>query len=142
MYDRKQDSVTQYQREVRKTFKKHRALTATEAALLDWTLGLPGEVGEVCELVKHHIFHNEPMDKMKIAKELGDVLWYVTAVCSQLDIPIDSTLALNINKLRHRYGLKNTAYDHSKSANRHENEEKFSDTEIYKMIKADILGEE
>ena len=134
---RRMDSITEYQNEAYKTIKPHKTLTSEQAELLDWTLGLPGEVGEVCELIKHHVFHDEPLDKMKIAKELGDVYWYLAALATKLDIDLDSILALNINKLRHRYQGKK--YDVNLSANRHEAELKFEDTDIYQLIKRDIL---
>lgn len=127
----------EYQQEVCKTFKAHRELTAKEAELLDWTLGLPGEVGEVCEIVKHSVFHGEPCDKMKLAKELGDIMWYVAAVAETMNIPLDSALALNINKLRHRYA--GGTFDKMMSADRHAREAKFESTEIFALIQADIL---
>lgn len=39
-------------------------------------LGLTGEVGELVELIKKHLFHGHPLDQDKVIKELGDVLFY------------------------------------------------------------------
>lgn len=66
------------------TYKGHALRTMkphdTEAmAKLDWCLGLAGETGEVMEL----IINNEE-DKMKWAKELGDILWYSIALMDAL----------------------------------------------------------
>jgi NTP pyrophosphatase (non-canonical NTP hydrolase) len=126
-----------YQEGTTKTFKPHRELTTKEAEILDWAIGLPGEVGEVSELIKHNIFHNEPIDKMKLAKEIGDVLWYVAALCKSYDIPMDACAALNLAKLEHRHG---GSFSFANSADRHAREEKFEETNIYKELKSAILG--
>jgi len=42
-----------YQRAASGTFKVHEVLTPEQAELLDWSMGLAGETGEVCELVTH-----------------------------------------------------------------------------------------
>jgi hypothetical protein len=45
-----------------------------------WTLGLVGEAGEVCDLLKKHFGHGHPLDRQKLIAELGDVAWYLTAI--------------------------------------------------------------
>jgi len=40
-------------------------------------LGLIGESGELCDLVKKQLFQGKPMDAAHFVKECGDVLWYV-----------------------------------------------------------------
>lgn len=126
-----------YQEMTTKTFKTHRPLTAEEAALIDWTLGLGGEVGEVTEIIKHHIFHEESLDKMKLAKEIGDVLWYLSALSKVCEIDLESIAKLNVSKLAHRHGQK---YGHDTSAVRHDREELFESTEIYKALQRQIMG--
>ena len=48
-----------------------------------YALGLAGESGEVCDLLKKHWGHRQPLDREKLKKELGDVLWYVGAIADQ-----------------------------------------------------------
>lgn len=131
-------TTEKYQLDCAKTFKKHEALSAEEATQLDWALGIGGEAGEVLEIIKHHIFSKEPLNKMKLAKELGDVVWYIVALASTNGIKFEDLLILNRCKLEHRYEGK--AYDHENSANRHSAESKFEDTELYKLIKDRIDG--
>ena len=129
----------QYQRKACKTFKEHKILNPAQAELLDWCMGLAGEAGEVCELVKHNIFHEEQPDKMKLTMELGDVLWYISAIAQSQDIPLGACAALNIVKLEHRHGGK---YSHDTSRDRHTSEKRLEDMDIYRTIKNDIEGEE
>lgn len=66
-------------------------------------LGLAGESGEVCDLVKKHLGHGHPLDKEKMKKELGDVLWYIAVMARLLEIDMESIAVANIEKLRARY---------------------------------------
>lgn len=66
-------------------------------------LGLAGEAGEVAETVKKGIFHQHGLDKERIAKELGDCMWYIAALCTKLDLDMNEVMAANIEKLRVRY---------------------------------------
>lgn len=74
-----------------------------DSALCNWALGLAGESGEVVELVKKHCFHGKPIDIGELTKELGDVLWYVAALCNTLGLSLSSVMAVNIKKLEERY---------------------------------------
>lgn len=75
-----------------------------EQVMIVWNaIGLAGEAGEVAEAIKKGIFHQHGLDREKLKKELGDVLWYVAALCSKLDISMNEVMALNIEKLMARY---------------------------------------
>ena len=71
--------------------------------LINHTLGLAGESGEVVELVKKHIYHGKEFDRVRLAEELGDVLWYVAAVCSSAGLRLGDLAQDNITKLKERY---------------------------------------
>ena len=66
-------------------------------------LGLCGESGEVVELYKKHIAHGHSLDLGKLAKELGDVLWYVSSIASGYDLSLEDIATANIAKLKARY---------------------------------------
>jgi NTP pyrophosphatase (non-canonical NTP hydrolase) len=74
-----------------------------EQALANAALGLTGEAGEVAEHVKKHLFHDYPLDRDAVVKELGDCLWYVAAMCTALGTSMSEVGAGNIEKLRRRY---------------------------------------
>lgn len=69
-------------------------------------LGLAGEAGEVVEMIKKHVGHGHPLDKEKLLKELGDVLWYVAAIARTADLDLSTIATANIEKLKKRYPEK------------------------------------
>jgi len=69
-------------------------------------LGLAGETGEVCEKIKK-VFRDADgkfteTKRVEIMKELGDVLWYIAAIATDLNIPLDVVATENIKKLSSR----------------------------------------
>lgn len=70
------------------------------------TLGLAGEAGEVADKVKKLIRDNNGIlteDKRKeMIKELGDVLWYLTACASELGVDLEEVASLNAKKVEDR----------------------------------------
>jgi NTP pyrophosphatase (non-canonical NTP hydrolase) len=73
---------------------------------LHWVLGLCGESGEVAEKVKKIIRDKDGIisesDKTEIAKELGDVLWYIAVCARQMGFSFDEVAAGNLAKLQDR----------------------------------------
>ncbi len=70
------------------------------------TLGLAGEAGEVSEKIKKVLRDkNDIIDETtreEIVKEIGDVLWYVSQLSSELGVSLDDVADKNIKKLRSR----------------------------------------
>lgn len=66
-------------------------------------LGLTGEAGEVADMVKKGVFHEHGMDYDKLVLELGDVLWYVTALALTSGFSLEDVMRMNIIKLQKRY---------------------------------------
>lgn len=71
--------------------------------LVNGVMGLNGESGEVIDIVKKHMFQGHELDKDKIKKELGDVMWYVAEVCEALNLSLDEVMEGNIEKLAKRF---------------------------------------
>ncbi|MBQ3348514.1 nucleoside triphosphate pyrophosphohydrolase family protein [Candidatus Saccharibacteria bacterium] len=69
-------------------------------------LGLAGEAGETADKFKKIIRDRGGMitdaDKEAIVKELGDILWYVSAIAEYLDVPFDDVAQLNLKKAESR----------------------------------------
>lgn len=93
------------------TFEEYQALASrtmnpelTEyERFISCTLGLVGEAGEFADLVKKQEFHDHPVDDTKLIKELGDILWYVANMCSELGCNLEYVASQNILKLKRRY---------------------------------------
>ena len=71
--------------------------------LINGVMGLCGEAGEAIDIVKKWLAQGHELDKEKLAKELGDVAWYLAETAYALDIPLDEILQGNIDKLKKRY---------------------------------------
>ena len=64
-------------------------------------LGLAGESGEVAEKIKKYV-RDGYIDKESLKKELGDVLWYIAALCSDFGFNLEEVAQANLNKLQSR----------------------------------------
>lgn len=74
--------------------------------LLHLVLGLVGESGEVAEKFKKWVrdcdCDEARIDRADIAKELGDVLWYLAVLADYLDLSLDDIAAGNLAKVASR----------------------------------------
>lgn len=70
------------------------------------TLGLVGEAGEMANKVKKIARDSQSvvssMDRARLADELGDVLWYVSQMATQLGFDLDAIASANLSKLADR----------------------------------------
>ena len=71
--------------------------------LINGVMGLCGESGEAIDIVKKWLAQGHELDREKLAKELGDIAWYLAETAWALDIPLEDILRANIEKLRARY---------------------------------------
>jgi NTP pyrophosphatase (non-canonical NTP hydrolase) len=88
-----------YQQESRKTW----SLIHTDHPIVYPTLGLVNEAGELAGKVKK-IFRDKggvigDEDRVALKYELGDVLWYLTQICTELDLTLAEVAAANLEKL-------------------------------------------
>lgn len=65
-------------------------------------LGIAGEAGEVADKIKKiyrdHSGIASPTDRTELQKELGDVLWYIAAICSELKLDMNDVAENNLIK--------------------------------------------
>ena len=71
--------------------------------LLNSALGLCGESGEVADLVKKHLFQGHDLDLDHVAKELGDISWYLAVGAYAIGLDLESIFRMNKEKLKARY---------------------------------------
>ena len=96
--------LNEYQEKAIKT-----AVFPKDKALPYLALGLSGEAAEVANKVKKILrgdYDNDPAAAEEaldaIAVELGDVLWYVAVLASELDTKLNAVAACNVDKLAAR----------------------------------------
>ena len=81
--------------------------TESELTMLNSAaLGLSGESGEIADHVKKIVYHGHPLDEEtrdKIAKEIGDILWYCAMASRGIGIDLAEIARMNVEKLRKRY---------------------------------------
>ena len=96
------DLLEEYHKFVDKTYK----YSFNEYDLLYLSNGMGGEVGEAQNEIKklYRLLKNTTLENAKeqkrdeIKKELGDVLWYLTAICNKMDISLADIINENIAK--------------------------------------------
>jgi len=88
-----------YQTEVRRTT----GTVGFSDTLVMASMGLAGETGEVIDHIKKYLFHAHNLDQEKLVKELGDVAWYLTALCNVIGVPFKEVIEKNVEKLQKRY---------------------------------------
>ena len=83
--------------------------------LINGALGLCGESGEVADLVKKAYMQGHTIDREHVAKELGDVCWYIAEAATAIGYELEEILQMNIDKLKARYP---NGFEAEKSINR------------------------
>ena len=71
--------------------------------IINAALGLSGEVGEVNDLLKKHMFQGHDLNKNDLVNELGDIAWYLAEAATALNVSLEEILVKNIEKLKKRF---------------------------------------
>lgn len=87
--------------------------------LLEASLGLSGETGETLDIIKKWIFHEKEIDIAHLRKEVGDICWYIAAMCKAIDIDLETVMQMNVDKLLARYP---DGFNTNRANNREEND--------------------
>ena len=93
-------TVNEYQKLAMKTLNP--ALERKDV-LINGVMGLCGESGEAIDIVKKWLAQGHDLDRAKLAKELGDIAWYLAETATALDLQLEDVFAANIEKLKKRY---------------------------------------
>ena len=94
-------TINEYQTAALRTAQTDK-LTAREL-LLNSALGLCGESGEVADLLKKYHFQGHNLDLNHVAKELGDIAWYLAVGAYSIGYDLETILQMNVDKLKARY---------------------------------------
>lgn len=71
--------------------------------LKNYLLGLNGECGELTDIFKKVLYHGKSFDSVDVMLELGDILYYFTAICNILGMDLSEIMLNNNAKLMARY---------------------------------------
>lgn len=71
--------------------------------IVNGVLGLCGEAGECADMVKKNLFQGHELDTVHLAKELGDVAWYLAVAAYSIGYDLETVFQMNVDKLRNRY---------------------------------------
>ena len=71
--------------------------------LINGVMGLCGEAGEAIDLVKKHLAQGHELDTERLAKELGDIAWYLAETATAIGYDLETVFQKNIEKLKKRY---------------------------------------
>lgn len=93
-------TINEYQQEALRTAN---GMVNDYPMMLNGVMGLVGEAGECVDLMKKHLFQGHPLKVDHMAKELGDVAWYLAVTAHCIGFDLESILQMNVDKLRNRY---------------------------------------
>ncbi len=71
--------------------------------LMNALMGLCGESGEAIDLMKKHLYQGHDLNREQLAKELGDIAWYLAEAATGLHMDLSEILQGNLDKLHARY---------------------------------------
>ena len=76
--------------------------------LLHTGMGLATESAEFLDALKKAIYYGKELDKVNLAEEMGDILWYCATALDELGVSFEEVMEKNIAKLEARYPEKFT----------------------------------
>ncbi len=88
---------------------------STKDVLINGVMGLCGESGEAIDIVKKHLAQGHELDREALAKELGDIAWYLAETATALGYSLEAVFQMNVDKLKGRYP---EGFDRLKSVSR------------------------
>lgn len=109
-------TILEYQALAARTSNKN---LSPDYHLLNGALGLAGESGEVADLVKKNWMQGHVLDIEHVAKELGDICWYIAETATAIGYDLETILKMNIEKLQKRYP---EGFSSERSQNRRDND--------------------
>ena len=101
--DVKTDNVAMSANDYQKAALRTESVPDTTMRILQGVMGLSGEAGECLDLFKKHLFQGHDLEKEHLARELGDVAWYLAICADAIGYSLNDIFQMNIDKLKARY---------------------------------------
>ncbi len=93
-------NVNEYQKQAMTTLNPE---LNKKDVLINSVMGLCGESGEAIDIVKKWLAQGHELDKDHLAKELGDIAWYLAEAATALELSLEEIFQANLDKLKKRY---------------------------------------
>ena len=71
--------------------------------VLEGLMGLNGEAGEAIDIMKKVLFQGHEFDQEHMAKERGDIAWYLAVSADAIGYDLETIFQMNVDKLKARY---------------------------------------
>ena len=107
-------TVNEYQRLAMTTLNPE---LSEKDVLINGVMGLCGESGEAIDIVKKWLAQGHELDREHLAKELGDIAWYLAETATALGLSLEDIFEANIEKLKKRFP---EGFDSERSVHREE----------------------
>lgn len=78
-------------------------MDAEKANIAHAAMGIGSEAGEIMTTVKRHFAYNQPLDRVNIKEELGDLLYFMQMLMNATDMTLEQVMMENMAKLEKRY---------------------------------------
>lgn len=92
--------IREFQRVSTRTLNKE---LSKEQAISNMIFGANGELGEVTDILKKHLYQGHRINKIHLAEEIGDTLFYIVNLCTIYNLDVEDILQGNVDKLKKRY---------------------------------------
>lgn len=96
-------TINEYQGHALRTESRITADPVPYIRILEGLMGLNGEAGEAIDIMKKVLFQNHGFDREHLAKELGDIAWYLAIAADAIGYDLETILKMNVDKLKARY---------------------------------------
>lgn len=97
-------TINEYQQAALRTESTADMGDSKTVRLLQGLMGLNGEAGECIDILKKYLFQGHPtLDREHLAKELGDVSWYLAISANAIGYSLEDIFQMNVDKLKSRY---------------------------------------
>ena len=92
--------IREFQRVSTRTLNKE---LSKEKQVSNMIFGANGELGEVTDILKKHLYQGHRINKQHLAEEIGDTLFYIVNLCTVYGLDVEDILQVNVDKLKKRF---------------------------------------
>lgn len=108
-------TINEYQSHALRTESRITADPVPYIRVLEGLMGLNSEAGKAIDLMKKVLFQGHEFDREHMAKELGDIAWYLAISADAIGYDLETIFQMNIDKLNPQYP---DSFDTEQSQNR------------------------